>query len=62
MTTATEEDLISEYLRRGGSITIGKYHNPRKDERTFRNYAGNSISNIGKKANTLQSQGIPYRA
>lgn len=29
-----EEDAVADYLARGGQITVGKYHKPRKSEKT----------------------------
>lgn len=53
--------LILAYLERGGSIKVGVYRKPRKEELTFRNDKG-ATANIGRKALTLQSKGIARRA
>jgi hypothetical protein len=52
--------LVLAYLESGGCITVGEYRKPRKEELTFRNDKG-STYNIGRKALTLQSKGIPRR-
>lgn len=52
--------LILEYLERGGCITVGQYHKPRREELTFRNDRGSAF-NVGRKALTLRKQGITYK-
>lgn len=51
------ETLILEYIERGGCITVGQYHRPRREELTFRNDRGSAF-NVGRKALTLRKEGI----
>ena len=50
------EQMILEYIERGGCITVGKYRKPLKSERTFRNDRGSAF-NVGRKAVTLRQSG-----
>ena len=55
------QTLVLTYFERGGCITVGKYKQPKKDERTFRNDRG-SVFNAGRKQITLRKLGLKGRS
>ena len=54
------EKQTLEFLKSGGKVVVLKAAKPRKSEKTFPAIRG-SISNIGAKAKSLQSSGLPVR-
>lgn len=52
---------VEEFLKSGGVVVVGKYHGPRKSEKTFAN-TKYSIANVGHQAVALARGGLYKRS